>query len=140
LPLSLKLPNSGEVKIPTNTTIPLAGRLRGLSPAIWLYFQVQMKRRWRVTFLARCAGRLYNKKLWSGHNPKEAEMKRFIAAVIFMLLASSSASAATAIWTGRSEQVQTVTYKIVWRCEYNYLGHTFWRLFENFCPPNIQVQ
>ena len=65
-------------------------------------------------------------------------MKALLASLA--IFAASSAFAATAIWTGRSEQVQTVTYKWVWRCEYDYLGQKFWRLFESFCPATIEVQ
>jgi hypothetical protein len=60
----------------------------------------------------------------------------FVAAIIF----ASNAFAATAYWTGKSEQVQTVTYKWVWRCEYRYLSQTFWRLSESTCPSSIEIQ
>ena len=63
-----------------------------------------------------------------------------LAAVVLGAVISTSAYAATAFWTGQSEQVQTVTYKWVWRCEYNYAGQTFWRLFETSCPSSIEVQ
>ncbi len=65
-------------------------------------------------------------------------MRNFAA--LLALLACSQAHANTAIWTGRSEMVQTVTYQWVWRCEYNYNGQRFWRLFQNSCPASIQVQ
>jgi len=52
-------------------------------------------------------------------------MLRSAAAILVVALCAGPASAATAYWTGRSEQVQTVTYKWVWRCEYNYIGHGF---------------
>jgi heme/copper-type cytochrome/quinol oxidase subunit 2 len=67
-------------------------------------------------------------------------MKKSIVALIIFLLAATSVSAATAIWTGRQEQVQTVTYQWAWKCEYNYLGQTFWRIFQTSCPSSIEVQ
>jgi len=63
-----------------------------------------------------------------------------LASLVIGIVVSTSAYAATAYWTGRSEQVQTVTYKWVWRCEYNYAGQTFWRLFETSCPSSVEVQ
>ncbi len=66
-------------------------------------------------------------------------MKKLFFALALAAL-SSAALAATAMWTGRSEQVQTVTYKWVWRCEYDYLGTKFWRLFETSCPASVEVQ
>jgi len=66
-------------------------------------------------------------------------MKPIIAAVI-LTLAASHANAATATWTGRMEQVTTVTYQIAWRCEYQYLGTKFWRVFQSSCPASIEVQ
>lgn len=55
-------------------------------------------------------------------------------------LASLQALAATAFFTGRQEMAQTVTYKTVWRCQYNYNGQLFWRLFESSCPGTVEVQ
>lgn len=51
-----------------------------------------------------------------------------------------SAFAATAHFTGRQEMVQTVTYQMAWKCEYNYAGQTFWRIFKNSCPSSIEVE
>jgi hypothetical protein len=65
---------------------------------------------------------------------------RNVVAFVLVLVLAIPASAATAFWTGRQEQVQTVTYKWVWRCEYNYLGQKFWRLFESSCPSSVEVQ
>jgi len=48
--------------------------------------------------------------------------------------------AATAYWTGKQTQVQTVTYQSGWNCEYSYAGRTFWRTFVGSCPSSIQVQ
>lgn len=47
---------------------------------------------------------------------------------------------ATAYWTGKQQQVQTVTYQSGWSCEYNYAGRTFWRTFVGSCPASVQVQ
>lgn len=47
---------------------------------------------------------------------------------------------ATAYWTGKQQQVQTVTYQYGWNCEYNYAGRTFWRTFVGTCPSSVQVQ
>lgn len=66
-------------------------------------------------------------------------MRLFFAAVLFALTASS-ASAATAFFTGNSEMVQTVTFQAGWRCEYNYAGRTFWMVFTSFCPSTVEVQ
>ncbi len=59
--------------------------------------------------------------------------------LIAALLGASAANAATAIWTGRMEQVQTVTYQWAWRCEYMYAGQKFWKLFQNSCPSSVEV-
>lgn len=66
-------------------------------------------------------------------------MRRLLALLIG-LFAVTSVYAAQAMWTGRQEQVQTVTGKYVWKCEYNYNGQTFWRLFETSCPSSIEIQ
>lgn len=60
-------------------------------------------------------------------------------ALIAMLLVSANAYAARAFWTGRQEQVQTVTYQWVWRCEYNYNGQMVYQLFQTSCPSSIEV-
>jgi len=65
---------------------------------------------------------------------------RYTAALLVALFFSAPASANTAFWTGKQEQVQTVTYKWVWRCEYNYNGQIFYRLFETSCPSSVRVQ
>jgi len=67
-------------------------------------------------------------------------MKRFVIAVLLGLLSATSVSAATAFWTGRQEQVQTVTYQWAWNCEYNYAGQLFWRVFRMSCPSSVEVQ
>lgn len=67
-------------------------------------------------------------------------MKTRIALAGALLLASSYAFAATAFFTGRQEMVTTVTYQQAWRCQYNYNGQLFWRVFQGSCPANIEVQ
>lgn len=65
---------------------------------------------------------------------------RITAALLALSYAGAAMSwAGVAMWTGRSQQVQTVTYRWVWNCEYRYNGQTFWRLFEGSCPASIQV-
>lgn len=66
-------------------------------------------------------------------------MKKLLIGAVFALM-STSASAATAYWTGKSHMTQSVTYQMVWNCEYNYAGRTFWRAFQGNCPNSIQVQ
>ncbi len=65
-------------------------------------------------------------------------MKAIILAAA--LLASSPAFAALASFTGRAEQIQTVTYQTAWRCEYNLYGQTFWMVFRTWCPSTVEVQ
>lgn len=66
-------------------------------------------------------------------------MKTFITLSITFLL-TTQAFAATAIWTGRQEMVTTVTYQTAWKCEYNYAGSVFWRVFTGSCPSTVEVQ
>lgn len=66
-------------------------------------------------------------------------MKRLVV-LLAGLLVTTSAFAAQAMWTGRQEQVQTVTGVFVWKCEYNYNGQTFWKLFQTSCPSSIEIQ
>lgn len=61
-------------------------------------------------------------------------------ALLALLVTSTSVLAATAFWTGRSEMVQTVTYQMAWKCEYDYLGQKFWRIFKSSCPSNVEVE
>jgi len=56
------------------------------------------------------------------------------------LLLSTAALAVTATWTGRSEMVTTVTYQQAFKCEYQYAGQNFWRLFTGYCPPTVEIQ
>ncbi len=65
-------------------------------------------------------------------------MKLVLVAALF---ASSLAYAASAFWTGNVEYVTTATHKQGVRCEYNYLGNTFWRTFVGSnCPSNVDVE
>lgn len=47
---------------------------------------------------------------------------------------------ATAYFTGKQQQVQTVTYQYGWSCEYSYGGQFFWRTFVGNCPSSVKVQ
>jgi hypothetical protein len=69
----------------------------------------------------------------------ENRMKKYLI-VIALLLSSTSAFAASAFWTGRQEQVQTVTNQWAWNCEYNYNGQIFWRIFKMSCPSSVEVE
>jgi len=64
--------------------------------------------------------------------------------MLFAMLAgmalAAPAYAASAFWTGQQEQVQTVTGKFVWRCQYNYNGQMIYRLFETSCPSSIEIE
>jgi hypothetical protein len=66
-------------------------------------------------------------------------MKKILAGLALTAVLAP-AMAATAFFTGRQEQVQTVTYQFAWRCEYNYLGRKFWQIFTGSCPSSIEVQ
>jgi len=63
-----------------------------------------------------------------------------VLAAVTGLAFATSAYAATAYWTGRSEMVQTVTFKMAWKCEYQYNGQMLYFIFEGRCPPSVQVQ
>lgn len=67
-------------------------------------------------------------------------MKAQISVAVCLALAAAQAFAATAFFTGRQEMVTTVTYQQAWRCQYNYNGQLFWRIFQGSCPANIEVQ
>jgi hypothetical protein len=63
-----------------------------------------------------------------------------VAAPTFATPAAPAQVGATAFFTGKQQQVQTVTYQYGWSCEYNYAGRTFWRTFVGSCPSSVQVQ
>ena len=68
-------------------------------------------------------------------------MKRLnMIIALLTLLSASSAFALTAFWTGRQIQVQTVSYRMAWKCEYRFAGQIFWMVFEGSCPNSIDVQ
>jgi hypothetical protein len=68
-------------------------------------------------------------------------MNRLITASAALLFAST-AFAATAHYTYRSEVVTTVTGRTGISCEYSYMGQTFWRTFAGFgsCPATVEVE
>jgi hypothetical protein len=57
-----------------------------------------------------------------------------------LVAAAAPAMAATAFFTGRQEQVQTVTYQSAWKCEYSYNGQKFWQVHKTSCPSSVEVQ
>lgn len=64
-----------------------------------------------------------------------------ICLAVSLQVASMSALASTATWTGKQERVQTVTYKWVLKCEYSLFGRRFWELIDAMsCPATIEVQ
>jgi len=67
-------------------------------------------------------------------------MKKMTLIASLFVFASSPAFALSATWTGNLKQVQTVTGKIAWNCEYNYGGQLFWKVFLNSCPYSIEVE
>ena len=70
-------------------------------------------------------------------------MKRIAFKLIVIcsaMMASNPVIAGSAYWTGRSEMVQTVTYRMAWKCEYNYNGKVFYELFESSCPSSVTVE
>lgn len=66
-------------------------------------------------------------------------MKKLILALVVGMAISGTASAATAFWTGRMEQAQSVTGNTVMNCEYMYAGNTFWRAFAGYCANSVEV-
>lgn len=67
-------------------------------------------------------------------------MTKLTLMTILLALTITSHAAVVAIFTGFSEQVQTVTGLFVWRCEYDYFGQKFYRLFKSHCPGTIEVE
>lgn len=59
---------------------------------------------------------------------------------LLLLVLVSPAFALTAMWTGRMEPVQTVSFQQAWKCEYMVNGQRFWRVFKNSCPSMIEVE
>ncbi len=62
--------------------------------------------------------------------------------LIVCLLASGSAIAETAIWTGNKEKIETIAGQTKWKCEYKVANRTlmilFWREFLDFCPDEVE--
>lgn len=58
----------------------------------------------------------------------------------FQMPSAAGIQGATAIFTGRQTQVQTVTNQFGTRCEYNYAGQVFSRVYVGSCPSSVQVQ
>jgi hypothetical protein len=63
-----------------------------------------------------------------------------ITTLLLLVVICSQAFAVTAFFTGRMEQVTTVTYQVAWKCEYDYAGNKFWRVFKNSCPSSVEVE
>jgi len=63
-----------------------------------------------------------------------------VLATVVGLAFATSAYAATAYFTGHQEMVQTVTFKMAWKCEYLYNGQKIYQIFEGSCPSSIEVQ
>lgn len=59
-----------------------------------------------------------------------------------ILTMSFNCFAAEAFFTGRMKFVTTVTYETGIKCQYNYLGRTFWKTYVNAsnCPAQVQVR
>lgn len=65
-------------------------------------------------------------------------IKKIILASMFF--SSTALADYTAYWTGRSEQVKTVTYQIGRSCEYRIGTNVFWRAFIGNCPVSVQIR
>ena len=68
-------------------------------------------------------------------------MKKFL--LVVCLCASSSAFAASAIWTGNKQKIEIVGGRTEWKCEYKVAYTTqmiiFWRTFSDACPSEVEV-
>jgi hypothetical protein len=67
-------------------------------------------------------------------------MKPIILALLMLVAPAAEAWPVRAVWTGKQVQVQTVTYKWMWRCEYLYNGERYYFLFENVCPSYVEIE
>jgi hypothetical protein len=65
-------------------------------------------------------------------------MSKLVGAALVAI--AFSAHAATAFFTGQMNMVQSVTGQMVWNCQYQYAGHTFWRAYAGNCPSQVEVQ
>ncbi len=59
--------------------------------------------------------------------------------LLVLVLASMPAYGATAFFTGKQERVTTVTNKVAWKCQYEYNGTRFWKIFRSACPSSVEV-
>ncbi len=68
-------------------------------------------------------------------------MKKTLIALAIAAVCAQ-AIAAQAFFTGQMEMTQTVTGKPITRCQYDYLGTKFWRLFPygTSCPSTVEVE
>lgn len=67
-------------------------------------------------------------------------MKKYLAAAL-IAATCTAAVAMQAMWTGAMEHVQTVSFKWVWKCQYNYQGRVFWvAVSGNSCPRTVEVE
>jgi hypothetical protein len=64
-------------------------------------------------------------------------MRFLIAAAL--IATAGAAWGATAYFTGRMEFITTVTGQPAWRCEYDFAGTRFWRIFKASCPASVEV-
>jgi len=62
------------------------------------------------------------------------------ALILILLIPNTTLASGSAFWTGKSRQVQTVTYQMAWECEYNYNGQSFTKIFQSMCPSSISVE
>lgn len=71
-------------------------------------------------------------------------MSRISRLGLLLVLVAGAAHAATGYWTGRQELVQTVTNRMAWRCEYEFMSKTYWVMFPQTptfrCPSTIELQ
>lgn len=67
-------------------------------------------------------------------------MRRAALALAACVLVVPCALAATGYWTGKQEMVQTVTYQMAWKCEYNVNGQMVYLIFKNRCPSSVEVE
>jgi hypothetical protein len=67
-------------------------------------------------------------------------MRRVVLTICGLLVALSAHASVTAVWTGKQERVQTVTYQWKWKCEYQYAGRYYYFLFDNSCPSSVELE
>ena len=66
-------------------------------------------------------------------------MRAVFALAIVLLSIAPAWAAVLGTWTGRSNHVQTITYRWVWECEYDVGGKRVWILSERFCPATVRL-